>query len=182
MNVASRSGWLCVGLLVVAACGESTSDSGSGGGGEGGASSVAGTGGTTSAATTDASSTATTSGGDPFDCSGLPAVSFAADVQPIFTEKCAKSSCHTGTLAKSGLNLSAGQAYAELVGVETAQCNHTRQRVSGGDPSASYLLSKVRGVDLCSTSKRMPPPLAPALSDAEIDTIGAWICAGAPDD
>jgi hypothetical protein len=39
-------------------------------------------------------------------------VSFANDIQPIFTKSCALSSCHNGSKAP---DLSAGKAYAELM-------------------------------------------------------------------
>jgi hypothetical protein len=49
--------------------------------------------------------------------------------------------------------------------------------VKPGDPSASYLVDKLLGVDLCSGA-RMPPQGTP-LSDASMATIAAWICQGA---
>jgi hypothetical protein len=109
-------------------------------------------------------------------------VSFAADVQPILTASCAKTNCHSGAAPDEGLSLMAGQSHAELVGAATSECSGTRTRVAAGDPAESYLFDKVRGVDLCGTSKRMPPPLGPMLSQSDRDVLEAWICGGALDD
>lgn len=107
---------------------------------------------------------------------GTTAVPFA-DVQAILTARCAVAGCHIGATAKEGLNLSAGNAYAELVNVATKQCGGARTLVIPNNPNESYLVDKVRGVDLCGTSKRMPPSIS--LSTADIQTISDWICGGA---
>lgn len=112
---------------------------------------------------------------------GLPVVSFAADVQPILTQSCAKTNCHKGSAPDVGLDLAEGNAHADIVDVTTAQCGQTRKRIIPGDPEESYLLDKVRGVDLCDKSSRMPL-LAAKLSEEKITTIQAWICGGALND
>jgi hypothetical protein len=182
-----RSMLLLALLLAMPGCGEDASGAGSsgegassssgaasigGGGGAGGASVASGTGG---AATGGA-------GGGSAACVGdLPVVSFAADVQPIFTQSCAKTNCHKGTQPDAGLDLSAGKAYAEIVGVATAECSGDRTRVIPGDPDESYLFDKVLGVDLCNKSSQMPIN-SPKLSEAKLAVLHAWICAGALDD
>ena len=112
-------------------------------------------------------------------CSVVEAPSFAADVQPILTASCAKTACHTGSLPKAGLDLSAGNAHGELVGVPSVQCDD-RLLVVPGAPTESYLMNKVMNVDLCGTSKKMPP--SGSLSDTQLQTLSDWICAGALDD
>jgi hypothetical protein len=70
-----------------------------------------------------------------------PAVSFATDVQPIFTQHCAKAGCHAGTAPpppEKPLNLEAGQAFGNLVGVTSGE-RPTLLRVAPGDPLNSYL-------------------------------------------
>jgi hypothetical protein len=106
-------------------------------------------------------------------------VSFASDVQPILTASCAKTACHTGSLPKAGLDLSAGKSHAELVGAPSIQCAD-RLLVVPGAPTESYLMNKVMNVDLCGTSKKMPP--SGSLSDAQLEVLSQWICGGALDD
>ena len=105
-------------------------------------------------------------------------VSFSAAVQPILTASCAAAGCHSGALPKAGLRLSAGNAYQALVGVTAGQCNDGRKRVLPGDPSQSYLVDKLLGVDLC-FGTRMPK--LTALPATSIETIAGWICGGALD-
>ena len=57
-----------------------------------------------------------------------PAVSFAADVQPIFTANCAAViGCHTPIAPAQGMDLSAGSAYAAIV-VHHGRSAHLRWR------------------------------------------------------
>lgn len=108
---------------------------------------------------------------------GSASVSFAADVQPIFTASCATVGCHRGAAPQAGLNLSAGQAYQDIVGVAASQCNDGRMLVLPGEPSESYLIDKILGVDLCFGTKM---PKMTDLPSAQVEIISSWICAGAP--
>ena len=116
------------------------------------------------------------------DCSGgacvcSPAsVSFAADVQPIFTAKCASAGCHASSSPQAGLVLASGSAYASIVNVNAAQCGGTRKRVLPGDPDNSYIIDKLLGSNLCGGAKM---PASGTMDPGQIDTIAAWICAGA---
>jgi hypothetical protein len=78
------------------------------------------------------------------------------------------------------LDLALGNSYAALVDKPTTQCNGSRLRVAKGKPDESYLIDKITGIDLCGTSKRMPP--SGSLSMTDIQLISNWICAGAPTD
>jgi hypothetical protein len=109
---------------------------------------------------------------------GTSTVSFAADIQPIFNASCTGSACHDSVSPAASLELTAGKAYGELVGVPTNQCNGTRTLVIPGDPENSYLLDKILGVDMCFGSKM---PKMSSLSPSEIENIVSWICAGASD-
>jgi cytochrome c5 len=73
-----------------------------------------------------------------------PLVSFANDIQPIFTANCAKVGCHVGTSPQAGLNLEAGQAYSNLVNVLSSEMP-SLARVEPGDPDNSYLYLKHSG-------------------------------------
>lgn len=114
-------------------------------------------------------------------CDPTP-VSFAADVQPVFTENCVSNGCHGGSNPKKGLRLEEGSAWASLVDVPAAECGD-RMRVAPGDPDNSYLMHKLLGVDLCA-GVQMPQSGGPgggALDEANLDAISAWICQGAVD-
>jgi hypothetical protein len=109
---------------------------------------------------------------------GATAVSFASDVQPIWNANCVDAGCHTGARPKENLTLDPGSAFADLVGVATDQCNAQRTLVVPGDVSASYLMNKLLGTDLCSGSQM--PKAGQSLTSAELATINTWICQGAP--
>jgi hypothetical protein len=109
---------------------------------------------------------------------GTASVSFAADVQPIFTASCTGNGCHTGGMPKADLDLSTGNAYQAIVNVATTQCNDGRLRVLPGQPSQSYVIDKMMGVDLCFGTKM---PKLGMLGSGSIETVSNWICAGAPD-
>ncbi len=106
-------------------------------------------------------------------------VKFSTIQTTIFNTSCALSGCHTGTFPPQGLNLSEGQAYANLVGV-TSQEDPSLKRVEPGDPDRSYLYLKIIGAAGI-RGGRMPLGRDP-LSDAQIDLIRQWIEEGAPED
>lgn len=95
----------------------------------------------------------------------------------VFTPTCATSGCHSGGAPAAGLNLQAGNAYAELVGIASSQ-DAGLMRVNPGNPDDSYLIRKLEGT--ASSGQQMPPG-AP-LAQAEIDVIRQWITDGAVDD
>jgi hypothetical protein len=107
-------------------------------------------------------------------------VSFSADVQPLFTAHCSKNGCHGGNMPKEDLSLEQGNAYANLVGVETVQCADGRLLVDPGYPDDSYLMHKLLGVEICA-GVQMPSSGGPSagIDAAGIDVIAAWICQGA---
>ena len=65
-------------------------------------------------------------------------ISLSADVQPIFTGNCALSGCHAGATPVQGQNLSSGQAFSNIVNVQSNESSLLR--VAPGDPDASYLV------------------------------------------
>lgn len=117
---------------------------------------------------------------------GSTAISFANDVQPIFTSHCASAGCHDGLGAPGGpggpggppggatsLDLTVGNAYQSLLETTTA-CGAV---VVPGDAPSSILIGKLTGTNICSGSQ-MPKGDAP-LARELIDTVASWICQGA---
>lgn len=101
-------------------------------------------------------------------------VSFAGAVQPILTQNCATSGCHASPGPIAGLDLSAGQAYGNLVGVASGG-NPSLLLVSPAVPDSSliYLKLTAQGASL------MPP--GGSLPAEEIETVRSWIEEGAAD-
>jgi hypothetical protein len=108
-------------------------------------------------------------------CSATPTLT---DVQAdVFTPSCAFSSCH-GSVAEGGLSLEEGNAWAELVDVESEDAPGNT-RVVPGDADSSYLMAKLNG-DADIEGDPMPP--SGGLTDAQIQSVRDWINAGALDD
>lgn len=110
---------------------------------------------------------------------GDPVISFADDIQPIFTTSCAISGCHAGGSPAVGMNLSAGQAYQNTVNVPSVELAGMN-RITPGDPEDSYLIHKIQGTQgsVGGVGDRMPL-IGCCLTQAQIDTIRAWVDAGA---
>lgn len=89
----------------------------------------------------------------------------------ILTPKCANAGCHPGGGAP--MSLRAGDSFGTLVGVNSA---YGRPRVAAGNANNSALYLKVIGN--INVGARMPT-IGAALSQAETDTIKAWINRGA---
>ena len=107
---------------------------------------------------------------EPFDASleaggcapSNPDVRFQTDVLPVFLG-CSGELCH------------APWAYGTTVNVRSIECCDQRKIVDPGNPSGSYLVQKIRGIDLCGNSSKMgdvPPDVVRSIED--------WICVGAP--
>ncbi|MBM3316976.1 MAG: hypothetical protein FJY75_03895 [Candidatus Eisenbacteria bacterium] len=115
-------------------------------------------------------------GSKPADGNGDGTVSFAGDVQPIFTASCASGSCHGGAAPALGLTLASGASYAAIVERPSLQ-RPQLLLVHPGQPDSSYLYLKVvgaAGID----GARMP--IGGALSAASTETLRDWIARGAP--
>jgi hypothetical protein len=94
----------------------------------------------------------------------------------VFTPRC--SMCHTGGGGSlpAALNLTAGNAFANLVNVGSLQSPGTA-RVAPGNATNSYLIRKLEGADIAGS--RMPLG-GPFLDAATIARIKSWINSGAP--
>ena len=101
--------------------------------------------------------------------------SFAQDIQvAIFNASCALGGCHDAT-ASSGLDLRQGNAYNNLINVNSLQ-DPTIKRVVPTDATNSYLVIKIEGRQ--AIGSRMPLNRS-ALSNAKIQNIKNWINNGA---
>lgn len=122
--------------------------------------------------------------------SGCPAATPQTGLQPTYTSLsqnvfvgCSTSGCHGGTSPAADLNLTADQAHAALVGVlpDNAQARADGLlRVSAGNPSQSFLLTKLHPITKPAYGSRMP--VGGRLSEAQITAVTQWIEKGAPKD
>lgn len=102
--------------------------------------------------------------------------SFDRDIQPLFTNNCATPGCHVLPAPAQGLNLLAGEALRNTVGVPSAQRQGVL-RIAGGDSNSSYLYEKI-SQPFPFVGSRMPLN-RPPLSDADIELVRTWIDQGA---
>jgi hypothetical protein len=121
--------------------------------------------------TTDDDTTTTTTAG---------ALSWESDVFPaVLAGNCG---CHGNGAGGLTLGNNAGTAYDALVDVDSSQAPGFK-RVAPGDPGASYLIAKLKGVAgeapfNGNNPSQMPKGGAP-LPDAAIATLEQWISEGA---
>jgi methionine-rich copper-binding protein CopC len=114
-------------------------------------------------------------GGRPLPPGPVPNDDFQQIQSTIFGPIC--STCHSGANAPQGLRLDAGNSYALLVNVASAEVPALK-RVNPGNPDASYLVQKIQGI--AAAGVRMPANGPPYLSQTQIDLVRGWIAAGAP--
>jgi hypothetical protein len=109
-------------------------------------------------------------------------VTFAADVQPIFTNSCAFSGCH-GTLnpnpAGSPMVLEPGQAYDNIVNVPAGQLP-SMDRIEPGNPNLSYLIRKLEGTHVQAGGSGSRMPIGNPLPSSTMAVLRQWINEGAP--
>lgn len=110
-------------------------------------------------------------------CTCGATVSFASQVQPIFSANCTGGGCHSGGSPREGMSLETGSSYAALVNAPSTQCTG-KQRVVPGQVPQSYLMNKLLGYQMCAGTKM--PKANQSLTTSEIELIRAWICNGAP--
>jgi hypothetical protein len=110
-------------------------------------------------------------------------VSFADDVQPIFTANCALTSCHVPGNPPQGQILQAGFAYASIVGQTSGErADLERINPMDADPTKSYLFLKITGSPGIVGSSMPPSDINDSrrpLTANEIQTIRLWIVQGA---
>ena len=100
----------------------------------------------------------------------VPAVDFASEILPIFSNRCFKCHGPDQDARQAGLRF-------DLLTGATATLKSGSRAVVPGEPAASELLRRIRPTD---AAKRMPPPgVGEALSDRETDLLRRWIAEGA---
>ncbi|MFV8752535.1 hypothetical protein ACNOYE_18465 [Nannocystaceae bacterium ST9] len=126
--------------------------------------------------TTDATDTTDTT--DTTETGG--ALSYAADIQPIWDANCV-TACHVaGGNAAAVLDLS-GNAYAAIVDVGSGQALG-KKLVAPGSSTDSYLIAKLEGNQVAAGgSGGTMPSGADMLSAETIQLVADWIDAGAPE-
>lgn len=102
-------------------------------------------------------------------CVPTRSVSYTRDVAPIFTA-CSGELCHNETWGGP-------RPVQNLVKVRSTECCDGRLLVNPKHPDQSYMLQKLRGVNLCAGQKM---PASGTLSAASLETLTAWVCEGAP--
>ena len=119
--------------------------------------------------------------GNPLDTTNQTSdsISFATQVQPIFTNNCAFAGCHAGTSPQQGMNLSGGLAYQNIVNVLSSE-RAGMMRVTPFQPDSSYLVHKIQGTQgtVGGSGGQMPLGGTP-LPAQQISLIRAWITQGA---
>lgn len=114
---------------------------------------------------------------DPLDAGGIEPTLESIQTN-IFDQSCAVSTCHVGNNAPLGLDLSAGNARQNLVGVPSIW-NSNLDRVDPGNPDDSFLIIKLEGDDpRIGAGARMPLNMPPLSAD-EIGAVREWIADGA---
>lgn len=113
------------------------------------------------------------SGAPDANCTGAVPAKLSDIQASVFTPSCATAGCHTGGFAAEYLRLDADFSYAALVGRHSI-AKPEKLLVKPNDPANSYLYSQVADGSM--------PQDADQLTQAQLDQIRGWICAGAPND
>ena len=112
---------------------------------------------------------------------GTPPLSLQDDIQPILNSHC--TLCHQAPGAPLNLVITTGDTYANTVGVDSDQS--PVKRITAGDPLNSYLIAKIRGVQMMlpyiGSGDRMPKGGPPWVDPDDENTISEWILQGALD-
>lgn len=120
-------------------------------------------------------------------CQPSPVVkSFANDVQPILTSRCATPACHTAASRGGGQNLEPDAAYGDSVNARSAG-DPKLVRVKPGNLRQSFMARKLlaMGIPKLGGGAVMPlgcpglPPAGGCLGPGELYTILSWIKTGA---
>lgn len=106
----------------------------------------------------------------------LPGPAMTPDsIQAIFTARCALPACHSGPTPTGGMDLSAGNSYANTVNVPSTACSGL-DRVEPNDPDNSCIVRRIEGT----VQPRMPLGGTGPLAPEDIARIRSWISQGAP--
>jgi hypothetical protein len=125
------------------------------------------------------------------ELSASTGVSFASDVQAVFSQHCAVPMCHVANGTPVGPILIPDTAYSKIVQVSsmecpeppatlTAACPQPYDLVAPGSPENSYLYLKISSATPPRGTMMPPPTTGDSLSTTEMATIMTWIQSGAP--
>ena len=104
--------------------------------------------------------------------------SLANDIQPIFTARCATTSCHNFATHQMGLILAPGYSYGKTVNVQ-AVFRPSWKRIVPFKPDSSFLV-QVISADPAKHPEISRMPLGrPPLTSNQIQTIINWVTQGA---
>jgi len=107
---------------------------------------------------------------------GVGAVDYMADIQPIWDLRCI--SCHVaGGSAVMGPILTSDKSYAAIVGVQSPTA--PLPLVAAGDADGSYIWHKLIGTQADVNGSGSPMPLGTPLDAADLAKIEQWINDGA---
>jgi cysteine-rich repeat protein len=104
---------------------------------------------------------------------------------PVYA--CSTALCHDDDAPTGDLDLTAGVAYASLLGADrqgAPSAASTLDRVLPGEPAQSFLYEKLAAKTLGTgtTGTPMPQSPAPALTAEHLEAVERWIRAGAPEE
>jgi hypothetical protein len=106
--------------------------------------------------------------------------SFANDIQPIFTLRCATSSCHSVTTHQVGMTLAAGHSYDNIVNRQSV-FRPSWKRIVPFKPDSSFLIKVLLPDSATQHPEITRMPLGrPPLTSNQIQTIINWVAQGAP--
>lgn len=107
---------------------------------------------------------------------GSPGLTFEDDIAPIVQREC--TGCHAGSSADADLDLR-DDPFGTLINRDSAQAEFPL--IEAGDALDSYAWHKINGTQTLAEGSGSSMPLGRWLLPEEIDLIGDWIDAGAPE-
>lgn len=101
----------------------------------------------------------------------------------IFSPSCAISGCHDAATAQSGLRLTSGNSFSQIVNVNSVRVPSLKRVATGGGDTAvssSFLINKMENTQgSVGDATGQVMPTSGKLSQDKIDKVKAWIRAGA---
>src|SRR5687767_13686733 len=104
--------------------------------------------------------------------------SFATDIQPIFTRRCAIGGCHSLNSARAEMVLVAGHAYDSIVN-KPSFLNPVLDRIEPGDAASSWLVLMIEDDENARLHFARMPLGGQPLTPNQIATIVNWVENGA---
>lgn len=121
--------------------------------------------------------------GEAAECEGVEFESTYDAVQQVVFEGygCTNGACHSSETASGGLDLTAGNAWANLHDVDSV--GSSEKRISPGAAVRSYLYQKLAAATLGEATSGSPMPIGQEpLSENDLNLVRWWIYGGAPEE